>query len=78
MIPIPDSFISALRRISFPDADLLAAALDTPPATAVRRNHHKDLQFTEMPAVAATGEPIGWCADGFRLAERPTFTLDPL
>lgn len=44
------------------------------PHVAVRVNRAKQ---GELCAVAAQGEPVPWCPDGFYLPVRPDFTLDP-
>ncbi len=53
------------------EADELFASLDTEAVTSIRCNPAKPAQVWE-------GEGVGWCAMGRYLAERPSFTLDPL
>lgn len=79
MIQLKNDFIESLVSLPGVDSDALLKALDTPPAIGVRRNRHKDSAFTP-PDIFTPGvsEAVGWCADGVRLRERPSFTLDPL
>ena len=86
MTALPTEFIDSLRP--YIAADELAALADafdsgTPPVS-IRLNPRK------RPAVAEVSDPDGalrgldearrvpWCVDGYYLAERPMFTLDPL
>jgi 16S rRNA C967 or C1407 C5-methylase (RsmB/RsmF family)/NOL1/NOP2/fmu family ribosome biogenesis protein len=68
----PPSFLEDLNneagfdKQSFIDAHQLEAA-----PTSVRNNPFKLSQLK-------TDSPVAWCADGFYLNERPSFTFDPL
>ena len=53
------------------EAEKLFAALDSEAITSIRLNPAK-------PAEVWSGEAVGWCAMGRYLAQRPSFTLDPL
>ena len=55
---------------------LLADALSDSAPTSIRINPEKR-GMGEMEARTET-EPVPWCADGFYLSERPSFTFDPL
>ena len=70
-ISLPEAFISTMRETLGDEADKLFAALDSEAVTSIRLNPAK-------PAEVWLGEPVGWCAMGRYLAERPSFTLDPL
>lgn len=75
MTPLPADFVVRLRaQYPLPEAEALLAALDgTAAVTSVRRNPLK-----AVPCVADGGVPVPWCSAGRVLAERPSFTRDPL
>lgn len=79
---ISDDFAAMLRSLPRLDADALIAALDTEPCVSIRLNRHKfpvDSNGTPIADAGYTGAtPVGWCADGRYLTERPNFTLNPL
>ena len=58
------------RELGVEEAELLLQSLDTPPAVAVRLNGAKCGECWH------DAEPIGWCKEGRRLSERPSFTTD--
>lgn len=67
---LPPDFVAMLDR--YPAFDGLAGALAaTAPSVSVRLNRGKGA----MPAPGL--KPVPWCPDGFYLADRPQFTLDP-
>ena len=68
---LPEEFISTMRETLGDEAEELFAALDSEAVTSIRLNPAK-------PAEVWSGESVGWCAMGRYLAERPSFTLDPL
>ena len=71
MIALPTAFVERMRReLGAEEAEQLLVSLDTPPAVAVRLNGAK------CGARWQDAEPIAWCREGRRLAERPSFTLD--
>ena len=71
MIALPAAFEERMRReLGAEEAERLLQSLDTPPAVAVRLNGAK------CGARWHDAEPIAWCKEGRRLAERPSFTLD--
>lgn len=68
---LPESFVERMKsQLGEGEAEALCAALLTEPSTSLRLNPAK-LSAVEWPA-----ERIEWCGDGFRLLDRPSFTLD--
>jgi 16S rRNA C967 or C1407 C5-methylase (RsmB/RsmF family)/NOL1/NOP2/fmu family ribosome biogenesis protein len=57
--------------LSADDVSKLVDALNKKPTISIRTNPEKRTQ-------PATTAKVPWCADGFYLEERPSFTLDPL
>ena len=76
-IPVPESFAAYARTLPGLDADALLGALDTPPSAAIRLNPAKHDALTEDEPYPGS-QPVEWCPEGRRLAERPVFTLNPL
>lgn len=72
MIPLNEQFKEQIASL-FPaaEASALLDGLESEPVTAIRLNPAKE--GAEMPQ----GEPVGWCADGRILAERPRFAMMP-
>lgn len=69
---LPELFVERMRReLGAEEADKLCAALSVEPSTSVRLNQRK------MTAEKWGGETIAWSDGGYRLSERPSFTLDP-
>lgn len=67
---LPSAFLSNLASVlSAEEISLLQAALQTDAPTSVRSNPWK---------YRAEGTPVPWCETGVYLAERPSFTADPL
>lgn len=73
---LSQEFVSRVRTLPGVDADALVASLDTAPSVSVRLNRRKLTDPSRLGYGAL--EPVKWCANGFYLAERPKFTLNPL
>ena len=75
MTPLPSEFVAMMRaRLGSAEAAALCEALDsTLPVTAVRLNPFK----RGGEALTAGARPIAWSEYGFRLSQRPEFTVDP-
>jgi 16S rRNA C967 or C1407 C5-methylase (RsmB/RsmF family)/NOL1/NOP2/fmu family ribosome biogenesis protein len=70
---LPESLLDQLLPITgFDRSGFLHAHLSVPPPTSIRLNPSK------MPALSYAMEPIGWSRYGYYLAQRPSFTFDPL
>ncbi len=71
---LPASFILQTRPLLGQEAfDCLVEALQQEPPVSIRLNRRRAL-----PASGLLQVPVPWCADGYYLADRPTFTFDPL
>lgn len=70
MSTLPFDFIQRIQQDAFYPTDLLEA-LDTKAPTSVRL-HPRRKQYL------ALGSPVAWNKDAYYLAERPSFTYDPL
>ncbi|QJW91968.1 RNA methyltransferase [Spirosoma taeanense] len=69
---LPPAFQEQMQQQLGPEFSVFAAALTQDTPVSIRVNPEKN-------AMATTGlEPVPWCAEGFYLPERPSFTLDPL
>ncbi|MDE6418386.1 MAG: rRNA cytosine-C5-methyltransferase [Duncaniella sp.] len=68
-VEIPEGFARLMESIGLPD--LPEALASGEPEVSVRLNRAKGA----LPPEGA--EPVPWCAEGYYLAERPQFTLDP-
>lgn len=73
---LSQEFVSRVRTLPGVDADALVTALNTAPSVSVRLNRRKLTDASRLGYGAL--EPVKWCANGFYLAERPKFTLNPL
>lgn len=74
-IILPDGFRAMIAGIlGNQDADILLAALDGEPETAIRLNRRKTPSFSVYEGMT----PVAWCPSAFYLARRPNFTLNPL
>lgn len=72
---LPTAFIRQMRlRLGDSDYDAFEAALAQPPPVSIRFNPDKPATGHLPPTQA----PVPWHPQGFYLAERPAFTLDPL
>ena len=67
----PAHFLDDLADAPGFDRDTFIKAHLSPSPTSVRINPNKQTVF-------ASSQPVPWCRDGFYLAERPSFTFDPL
>ncbi len=68
----PENFLNSLAgEPGFDAANFTNAHLFTESPTAIRINPFK-------PASLKTDQQVPWCADGFYLDTRPSFTFDPL
>ncbi len=74
---LPIDFETATRRLLGDDAyEQLEEALQQEAPVSLRVNERK---FDADKSVAfASAEQVPWCTTGYYLAERPTFTFDPL
>ena len=73
MIALPVAFVERMRKqLGADEAERLIVALDTPSSVAVRLNPAKSGE----KGVWSGGKAIGWSVNGWRLSERPSFTLD--
>ncbi len=70
-IPLPEAFIDSIRSNS-PFGEQLIHALDQPSPISIRINPRK-----ASAKDTSTLRPVSWCAMGYYLEERPSFTLDP-
>lgn len=71
-IQFPANFITSLSDApGFDMQNFTEAHQNLPSPTTIRANPYK-------PAPIYKGVQVPWCADGFYLAERPSFTFDPL
>lgn len=69
---LPEQFLAMLAENGL--TELGEALATTQPCTSVRLNRYKGVTAAET---SFEGEPVGWCADGIYLDERPRFTFDP-
>lgn len=71
---LPQAFIQQMcALLGDAEAGALCKALtDSPAPVSIRRNPMKP--NGALPA----DDPVAWCREGYYLAERPSFTLDPL
>ena len=68
---LPVDFVTQSHALLV-DAPAFLDALQGEPVVSIRLNRRK---VSDMPL---PGEPVPWCASGCYLAERPSFTFDPL
>ncbi len=68
----PERFIQRIRTQEYIDANGLLKALQEPSTVSIRINSSK---WNRKPQ---SSERVPWCATGFYLESRPSFTLDPL
>ena len=69
--PLPAEFIDSIRENS-PFGEQLIQALDESSPISIRINPRKGLAKDSSEL-----RPVSWCALGYYLEERPSFTLDP-
>jgi 16S rRNA C967 or C1407 C5-methylase (RsmB/RsmF family)/NOL1/NOP2/fmu family ribosome biogenesis protein len=66
----PKGFISSLAQVPGFDAQNFIETHQTEAPTSIRINTLKPILFKDV-------QPVPWCANGFYLASRPSFTFDP-
>ena len=69
---LPQAFIDRIKNQPYIDPEGLLRALNVPSPVSVRVN---DAKWTFSPVGS---EPVPWCSGGYYLAERPSYTKDPL
>ena len=80
---LPAGFVSEIGRLLAPDEfERFAAAMDQPCPVSIRVNRRK-MSTRVWDDIKANfhlsdEDRVAWCTDGYYLAERPLFTLDPL
>jgi 16S rRNA C967 or C1407 C5-methylase (RsmB/RsmF family)/NOL1/NOP2/fmu family ribosome biogenesis protein len=73
---IPQQLLNSLQGISgFHEESFMHAHTSGEQVTSIRINPAK---VNEPPASLPVSAAIPWCSNGFYLAERPSFTLDPV
>ncbi len=71
MEKLPQEFIQRMQQQLGAEAEEFFHALSEPPVTSIRLNHVKGrTPFTSL-------EKVPWCENGYYLANRPPFHLDP-
>ena len=76
LMNLPSSFVERIVGLLGQDeADKLLAALQCESPVSIRINGAK---WRELPSVAAPLREVAWCSTGCYLAQRPSFTFDPL
>ena len=74
---LPEAFTIYTRSLlGDADYDAFEAALQTDPVVSLRTNSGKSAVEAASSPVRLT--PVPWATDGYYVAERPTFTFDPL
>ncbi|MDB5282257.1 MAG: hypothetical protein JWO06_1332 [Bacteroidota bacterium] len=68
----PEAFLAGMKTLLGPEFDAFIQSLSSPSPTSIRLNPSK--LITKFDAE----EQVPWCANGRYLAERPSFTFDPL
>ncbi len=73
MRALPEAFMARMRKqLGAEEAERLFEALDSASPVAVRLNPSK----CGENGVWRDGEKVAWCENGYKLKERPSFTLD--
>jgi len=77
--PLPAAFIARTAAlIGAAETEKLCRALNAPPSVSLRLNPAKAQGIAEiLDGFPVKAEAVPWCAGGFYLAERPSFTIDP-
>ena len=90
MVHLPEDFVCETRRIMGDERfERYLKAFEEEPPVSIRLNPRKSLVPAPSPnkeksvgmspiAEGWGGEPVPWCSDGYYLARRPNFTMDPL
>ncbi len=73
---LPPLFVRQMRTLLGEAYEPFATALAEEPPVSLRLNPQKRWSAEEVPFPGA--ERVPWCAEGWYLPERPSFTLDPL
>ena len=68
----PEEFIKRIRTQEYIDPERLLTGLAEQSPVSIRTN---PVKWNKVPE---NGYPVNWCASGFYLEKRPSFTLDPL
>jgi 16S rRNA C967 or C1407 C5-methylase (RsmB/RsmF family)/NOL1/NOP2/fmu family ribosome biogenesis protein len=69
---VPEYFINRIRLQRYVDAKALLKALEEPSPVSIRINKAK------WNRTLLNSEQVPWCGNGYYLATRPSYTLDPL
>ena len=70
---LPEAFVERMRQeLGHEQAAHLCEALATEPSTAIRLNSVK------LPCPPWAADRVPWSEYGYTLAQRPSFTLDPM
>lgn len=70
--PFPENFLASLSAENgFDEQNFIKAHENSEAPTSIRLNPFK-------PSALKTGAQVPWCAEGFYLDTRPSFTFDPL
>ncbi|MBO5699556.1 MAG: rRNA cytosine-C5-methyltransferase [Bacteroidaceae bacterium] len=80
MKQIPNDFIQQMDKLIGQDETnaLVSALGDTTATTSIRHNARKLNIEAEVLFPEAQTSPVGWCAKGVYLSDRPSFVLDPI
>src|SRR5258708_3573471 len=70
--PYPDAFVERMKALLPDDYNAFMECLNGSSPTSVRMNSLKPSSTFSFE------ESISWCSNGKYLAERPSFTFDPL
>jgi 16S rRNA C967 or C1407 C5-methylase (RsmB/RsmF family)/NOL1/NOP2/fmu family ribosome biogenesis protein len=69
---VPEEFEKRISTQKYIDAGALLKSLEEPSPVSIRLNSSK---WNKIPVGSI---PVPWCSNGFYLADRPSYTLDPL
>lgn len=71
-----EEFVRSLESLPGLDVSAFLKAMSEPPSVSIRLNRRK---WEDAGTLGYAGPgPVAWCASGFYLAERPSFTINPL
>ena len=73
---LPPAFQEQMQLQLGAEFTQFGVVLTQPTPVSIRLNPRKS--GSNLPVNTTTLEPVPWCAEGFYLPERPSFTLDPL
>lgn len=74
---LPEAFKNRMFELLGDETELLTAALADEPPVSIRLNVTKSA-FASPPFSLTSLSPVSWCAEGYYLEKRPSFTFDPL